>query len=226
MKFIPDPLIQCDFENVYYPSEDTFLLVDYIKKNLSKEYFDGINLNEIDYVLDIGTGTGILAILFQFFKEKNNSFNPKIVASDILEDSIICAKKNEVLNNFHDEILFIQSDLFKSFPNSLKSSFNIIVFNPPYLPSSPLVMNKKIKRKIDNSWDGGLKGHEILVKFIKEVRNFLNLQKPNYIYYISSSRSNLEELNKILDELRFKSEIVGRNHIFFEDILLNRIKSL
>ena len=224
MKFIPDPLIECDFENVYYPSEDTFLLIDYFKNNINENYFDGINVDDIDYILDIGTGTGIIAINFQIFKGKSNNFNPKIVASDIFEDSIVCAKKNEVLNNFHNEILFLQSDLFESFPNSLKSSFNIIVFNPPYLPSSPLITDKK---KIDHSWDGGgLKGYETLIEFIKQVRSFLNLQKPHYIYYISSSRTNLEELNKAMDDLKFKSEIVRRKHIFFEDIFLNRITSL
>ena len=224
MKFIPDPLIECDFENVYYPSEDTFLLIDYFKNNINENYFDGINVDDIDYILDIGTGTGIIAINFQILKGKSNNFNPKIVASDIFEDSIVCAKKNEVLNNFHNEILFLQSDLFESFPNSLKSSFNIIVFNPPYLPSSPLITDKK---KIDHSWDGGgLKGYETLIEFIKQVRSFLNLQKPHYIYYISSSRTNLEELNKNLDELKFKNEIVGKKHIFFEDILINRLRSL
>ncbi len=223
LKFIPDPLIACDFENVYYPSDDSFLLIDYFKEKISDNYFDGINVKEIEYILDLGTGTGIIAILFQLFKVKSKKFNPKIVASDILENSIECAKKNESLNKFYDEILFLQSDLFKSFPDSLKSLFNIIVFNPPYLPSSPLITDNK---KIDHSWDGGLKGFEILIEFIKKVRNFLNLQKSHYIYYISSSRTNLEELNITLDDLKFKSEIVKRKHIFFEDIILNRITSL
>jgi len=223
LKFIPDPLIACDFENVYYPSDDSFLLIDYFKDKISDNYFDGINVNEIEYILDLGTGTGIIAILFQFFKVKSKKFNPKIVASDILENSIECAKKNESLNKFHDEILFLQSDLFKSFPDSLKSMFNIIIFNPPYLPSSPLITDNK---KIDFSWDGGVKGFEIFIEFIKKVRNFLNLQKSHYIYYISSSRTNLEGLNITLDDLKFKSEIVKRKHIFFEDIILNRITSL
>ena len=223
MKFIPDPLIQCDFENVYYPSDDTFLLIDYFKNKISDKYFDGISINEIEYVLDMGTGTGIFAILFQCFKIKSNNFNPKIIASDILEDSIVCAKKNEALNNFHNEILFLQSDLFKSFPDSLKSSFNIIVFNPPYLPSSRLITDKK--NSIDFSWDGGNGGSKLLLDFFKEARDFLNL-KAHYIYFLSSSRTNLDELDKYIRDLGFKNEIVGRKHIFFEDILLNRITCL
>ena len=185
-----------------------------------------MNINEIEYILDIGTGTGIFAIFFQYIKSIIKNFNPKIVASDILDRAISCAKKNEILNNFHNEIFFLQSDLFKAFPEYLKSSFNIIIFNPPYLPSSTLINKNKNKMTIDHSWDGGSKGYEILSEFMKEAKIYLNLQKVHYIYYISSSRVNLDELNEYINELGFKNEILGRKHFFFEDILLNRAKIL
>ncbi len=136
----------------------------------------------------------------------------------------MCAKKNEILNNFNNEIVFLQSDLFKNFPEYLKSSFNIIIFNPPYLPSSSLVNENKNEKKIDHSWNGGIKGYEIIIDFIKEARIFLNFKKAHYIYFISSNRTNLDELNKQINELGFENEIVEKKHIFFEDILLNRIK--
>jgi release factor glutamine methyltransferase len=225
LKSIRDPLIECDFENVYNPSEDTFLLIDYFKNKISNSYFDGINVNEVEFILDLGTGTGIIAIFFQCLKVICKNFNPKIYASDILEESILCAKKNEVLNDFHNEILFLQSNLFKSFPKSLKASFNIIVFNPPYLPSSPLITDMNNKKKIDFSWDGGIGGSKLLLDFFKEVRDFLNL-KAHYIYFLSSSRTNLDELDKYIRNLGFRNEIVGRKHIFFEDIFINRLTSL
>jgi HemK-related putative methylase len=223
---IPDPLIECDFENVYYPSEDTYLILDYFKKTINNAFFDGIDVNEIEIILDIGTGTGAIAIFLQYLKSKNKNFNPRIVASDILDDAIVCAKKNEILNEFHNEIVFLQSDLFKAFPKYLKSSFNIIIFNPPYLPSSTLIDENKNKMMIDHSWDGGLKGFELLIEFLKEARNFLNLQKAHYIYFITSSRTNLDELNKSISELGFKNKILARKHFFFEDIFLNRARFL
>ena len=224
--FIPNPLIECDSENVYYPSDDSYLLLDYFKTSLNKNLFDGIDVNEIEYILDMGTGTGILAIFFQYIKSKIKNFNPRIFASDILNGAISCAKSNEILNNFHDEVIFLQSDLFKAFPDYLKSSFNIIIFNPPYLPSSTLINKNKNKMPIDHSWDGGVKGFEILVEFIREAKIFLNLKKAHYIYFISSSRTNRDELNKNIFELGFENEIVEKKHIFFEDIILNRAKIL
>ncbi|MHA2182211.1 MAG: HemK2/MTQ2 family protein methyltransferase [Promethearchaeota archaeon] len=222
--YIPDPLIEGDIENVYFPSEDTYLLIDYFKKNINDSFFDGIDVNKIDNILDLGTGTGIIAIFLQYIKSRSKTFNPRIFASDILDEAIVCAKNNEVLNNFQNEIVFLQSDLFKAFPNYLKSSINIIIFNPPYLPSSALINENKNKKKIDFSWDGGIRGYETIIDFFKEVRDFLNVN--HYIYYISSNRIDLNELDKCIHDFGFKNEKISRRHLFFEDIFLNRARIL
>ena len=222
IKTLPDPIINYDLENVYTPSEDTYLIIDYFKRNIDYDYFDGMNIREVKKILDLGTGTGILAVIFQLIKKINPNFNPEIYASDILEEVIKCAKLNEKLNNFENEIKFIQSDLLKSFPETLKHSFDIIVFNPPYLPSSKLIDNKEIKTNIDYSWNGGKKGIEVFLRFLDEVKVFL--KKKFHIYYISSSRTNLQELNKFILQKGFKNKILNKKHLFFEDIILNRLE--
>ncbi|MFX1314391.1 MAG: HemK2/MTQ2 family protein methyltransferase [Promethearchaeota archaeon] len=223
IKSFPDPVIKCDFENVYYPSDDTFLLIDYFKQNVNENYFDGIKVNQIKNILDLGTGTGIIAIFFQLIKQKISNFNPKIYASDILEEALICAKINEKLNSIENEIIFLKSDLFESFPMSLKNTFDVVIFNPPYLPSLDLDVEKERKKSIDYSWNGGKKGYEILLKFIDQVKNYLYLQNSSYIYFISSSRVNLHDLIDIIKQKGFENEILNKKHIFFEDIILNRL---
>ncbi len=220
----PDPIINYDFENVYAPSDDTYLIIDYFKKHIDYDNFDGINIKEIKRVLDIGTGSGIIAIFFQIIKKHNPNFNPEIFASDISEEAIKCAKSNEKANNFENKIKFIQSDLFKSFPDYLKHSFDVMIFNPPYLPSSPLIDKSSNKKKIDYSWDGGKRGFEIFIKFLDDVKKFL--KKKSFIYYISSSRTNLEQLNNYILKRNFKNETLEKKHIFFEDIILNKLETV
>jgi len=222
IKDLPDPIINNDLKKVYTPSDDSYLIIDYFKKNINYNYFDGRNIKKIKRILDIGTGNGIIAIFFQIIKTQNPNFNPEIYASDISEDSINCAKSNEKVNNFENEIIFIQSDLFKSFPDTLKNSFDIIVFNPPYLPSSELINDSINKAKIDYSWDGGKKGYEIIIKFLENVNKFI--KKDSYMYYISSSKSNLNKLVDYIVEKGFKNQILEKKHIFFEDIILNRLE--
>ena len=220
MHFLPDPIIEYDFKNVYIPSDDSYLLIDYFKRNINQNKFDGIEIGKINNVLDLGTGTGIIAILFQIIKKKFHNFNPNIYASDISDDALNCARINEKLNGFNHEITFIKSSLFSSFPIYLKNLFDIIVFNPPYLPSSSLIDKKSI---IDYSWDGGQKGNEIILEFISKVKDFLNLNKKCYVYFITSSRTDLVGIYNFIEKLAFKNKILEKRHIFFEDIILNRL---
>jgi len=50
---ISDPLIQNQFEAVYSPSDDSYLLLDYFKKAITLEQFDGLKLSNITHILDM-----------------------------------------------------------------------------------------------------------------------------------------------------------------------------
>ena len=217
-----DPEIKCDYDNVYPPSDDTYLILDYFKKRLTNEYFDGLDIETIKNIVDIGTGTGIIAIFLQLLTKKYIKFKPKIYASDTLQDSIDCAKINQGLNNIDNQITLIKSNLFDSFPEALKQAFDIIIFNPPYLPSSELVEQEEKKAPIDHSWNGGTNGYEVFTNFLKDVKEFMH-PKGCSIYYISSSRVDLMDLNSIIEKNGFTNIILDKKHVFFEDIILNKL---
>jgi len=174
----------------------------------------------------MGTGTGIIALFLQEIKKYLTEFTSKIYASDISDTAIKCATLNERTNNYKDSITFIRSDLFRRFPTNLKQSFEIIVFNPPYLPSISYKENEIIPRRSDSNWDGGEHGFEVFLEFIRQVKDFINLDQKYYIYYISSSLADLNQLNDELEIRGFRNSILNKKHIFFEDIILNRLEEL
>ena len=77
-------------------------------------------------VLDVGTGCGLLGIL-----AARRACN--VVAVDLNPYAIRCAKENSALNGVRGKIDFVQTSLFTAL-NS-KASFDLILFNAPYLPS-------------------------------------------------------------------------------------------
>lgn len=79
-------------------------------------------------VLDIGTGSGCIAI--SLANELNNS---KVFAIDISADTIIVARKNAELNNV--ELIFLEEDILEPSQN-IDIQFDIIVSNPPYVTIS------------------------------------------------------------------------------------------
>lgn len=60
------------------------------------------------------------------------------------------------------------------------------------------------------------------MRFLCEVKEFV--KKDAYIYFISSSKSDLTQLNEYIKKLSFKNEILAKKHIFFEDIILNKLE--
>lgn len=223
----PDPEIKYTLKDVYPPSDDSYLMIDYLKKNITRNYFDDIEIQNIKNVLDMGTGSGIIAIFLLIAKQINKNFTTKIYASDIHQKAIISAKKNEKFNNFTHKIRFLQSDLFNSFSIDLRNKFDIILYNPPYLPSIDLdgeIFENNNHKRRDYSWNGGVKGYENFINFLEQVKPYLNKGNKSYIYYICSSRVNVEELYQKVSMMGFKNIPLERKHILFEDILLNRLE--
>jgi HemK-related putative methylase len=226
IKFAPDPIIPYTFKGVYSPSDDTYLFIDYFKTCISENFFDGLQIEKIKNVLDMGTGTGIIALFLQEIKIFFSKFTAKIYASDISDAAIRCATLNESVNNYKDPITFIKSDLFRKFPPNLHNSFDVIVFNPPYLPSIKYEEDNIVRTRNHSNWDGGERGFEILLEFLKQVKAFLNSEHNSYIYYISSSFTDLNKLNDELELHGFRNKVLNKSHIFFEDIILNRLEAL
>lgn len=80
-------------------------------------------------ILDVGTGSGIIAICAAIYLPKS-----KVVAIDISEDALAVAKKNAETHNVADRIEFRQGDLLDGL--SSDEQFDFIASNPPYVSDS------------------------------------------------------------------------------------------
>ncbi|WP_462316507.1 HemK2/MTQ2 family protein methyltransferase [Methanobrevibacter sp.] len=179
-------------DNVYVPAEDSYLLADNleIKSNQS--------------VLEIGTGSGIVAMYA-------SRLTDNITVTDINFDACELARKNFEANNIENiEILF--GNLFEPVENR---KFDVILFNTPYLPTEE---GEVIDDTINYAFDGGLNGRKVIDVFLNEVGNHLN--DGGIVQMIQSSLSGNEETLDKFDELGFIAEIKATEHFFFEDITL------
>lgn len=165
---------------IYRPREDSYLLRDYIESLELKG----------KKVLDMGTGTGILAITAA---EKG----AEVIAADIDPGALEVARENAGEEGF-EEIEFVESDLFEN----IDSKFDLIVFNPPYLPGNDY-----------RELEGGEAGVELTERFLEEAGDYL--EEEGYVVFIGSSRSDIEGLKEKFDLEQIESE-----KLWFETLYL------
>ncbi len=180
-------------KETYEPREDSFLLAE----ALEKENLAGKK------VLDLGTGSGLLAILAA-------RAGAEVSAVDIVPETLACAKTNAKANGA--KVNFILSDLFSNLENK---KFDLIIFNAPYLP-------EKIS-EFSRAWAAG-ENAELILRFISEAKNFLN--PAGKILLLISSLSGKE---KILEEFRkngFSASIAKEKKIPWETLLAVEARKL
>lgn len=124
------------------------------------------------YIMDIGTGSGNIAVsLAKFLKEC------QVVAIDISQEVIGVAKNNALLNGVVGKINFINHDFFnlKFAACGLRlSSFDFIVSNPPYIPSSKISnFDPELDYEPGIALDGGRDGLDFYRRIIQSVPAYL-----------------------------------------------------
>ncbi|HYC19467.1 MAG TPA: HemK2/MTQ2 family protein methyltransferase [Candidatus Bathyarchaeia archaeon] len=168
---------------VYEPCDDTYLLMD-------------AALNEVrpaDSVLEVGTGCGVIA--------KRLAERARCV---IATDKNPRAVENARLNG----VEAIMGDLFAD----LDSRFDLIIFNPPYLPS-----RGDVSRDWQNqAWDGGPSGREVIVQFLSQVGNYLT-QKGRVLLVISSV-TGYEEVTELMHAQFGIVKAIAERKFFFEKL--------
>jgi release factor glutamine methyltransferase len=119
-------------ESVLIPRPETEELVEWILTSVASCELQVMGLNptthnpQITTILDIGTGSGCIAIAL-----KKNLPNAEVYALDIAVDSLEIAKQNAELNKV--DVEFIHQDILTPSVSHLPSSISIIVSNPPYI---------------------------------------------------------------------------------------------
>ena len=167
----------------YIPSEDSYLMSRILKEQIPGMLKRNPNLK----FLEIGAGSGIHLETAKSLGIRN------IFSSDIDKRAVSHCN----LLGFN----CIHSDLFEN----IKSKFDIIIFNPPYLPEDALE-----PRESRRQTTAGKKGNEIIIRFLQEAKSHLN--ENGKIFLITSSLS--EDAN--FSSFGYNAKEIGCEKLFFE----------
>ncbi len=179
-------------DDVYPPSEDTFLLLE------------AIHLDPDDTFLEVGCGSGYISIVASMIAKRVVAIDIDIVATRATHNN---AQKNGAVN-----INVVQGDLLTAISPAAK--FSVIAFNPPYLPRDDE------SSTLDHALVGGINGIEVTERFIEQAS--LHLAPSGSIYVVASSLADVDAVVKMMQERGLNTEIVATRKFFYEEIVIVR----
>lgn len=104
------------------PRPETETLVEHVLEMVKKGECSSAT------ILDVGTGSGCIAISLALFLPRS-----RIYATDISANAIELAQYNAQLHRVHQRMTFMVGSVYSPLPDSLRGSFDLIVSNPPYV---------------------------------------------------------------------------------------------
>lgn len=144
-----------DWETVYEPSDDSYLMED----TLIMDKNEILRLKPT-FICEVGCGSGYLsACLLKILKETKDPVPlPVSLLVDVNPDALEMSKRVILNNEINCPIEAVKMSLFTRLVKN-RRLFEVIIFNPPYVPSSNTELNKSILNcGIDSAWSGGANG--------------------------------------------------------------------
>ncbi len=182
--------METDLDLVYEPAEDTFLLL----KTALEE------VRPADSVLEMGCGRGLIS-------RELTSKARRVIATDINPHALRMARKMGVET--------VRADQFRG----IGARFDLILFNPPYLPTGP---QDKLEGWLNLAFDGGVSGRETINPFLEDLRD--HLAPGGRALLLVSTLSGLSEIEEKARNEGLEAMVVAREKYFFEELVVLRLR--
>jgi release factor glutamine methyltransferase len=164
--------------------------------------------------LDFGTGTGCLAIALAV-----KCPTAQLFAIDISNEALKLAQQNAVRHNVAAQIQFLVSDGLAALPDGAR--FNLIVANPPYIPSATIDTLAPEVREHDPrlALDGGADGLEFYRRLAMEAPAFL---QPDGLIMLELGDGQAGDVSEICQQQKWVVEAVQEDYSRQPRILVAR----
>ncbi len=184
-------------KDVLIPRSDTELLVDLVKQALTGYKMDA-------RVLDLCCGSGCITCAVGHELPAT-----KLVAVDLSASALEICRANVNLNRLSTRVICLQADATASPPLGI-GNFDVIVSNPPYIPSREIATLDSSVKDYEPIWalDGGKDG----LRFYKSIIKFWKtLLRPDGLLIFEVGEGQAEKVAELLMAAGFTSTSVHQD---------------
>lgn len=159
------------------PRPETEVLVDYVITAIG---------NKEALICDVGTGSGCIPVTIC-----HECAHVKALALDISKDALDVAKRNISNYNMIERIACVESDLFSALDETYFNTVDVMISNPPYIPSIDVDALELQVRGFEprSALDGGLDGLDFYRRISKDAIPYLS-EGAMIIYEVGHDQSH------------------------------------
>jgi release factor glutamine methyltransferase len=155
------------FGHPFYVSKDV-LIPRPETEVLAEAALEAMEGKKTPKILDLCTGSGCLAVSLTISRPEC-----RMTASDISQKALSVARKNSKRHKLGKKVTFVRSDLFGTFRHTGRK-WDIIVTNPPYIPSAEIrTLSREVRCDPRLALDGGRTGLDLIGKILQDAPRYL-----------------------------------------------------
>lgn len=190
-----------DFQKVYEPADDTFLLLDALENDL-----DTLRKNA-HICLECGCGSGTVITALSIALDQDRDPSRLMLATDINDHACKTTKKCATYHG-QNNVQAIRTNLAESLVDRLEDSVDLMVFNPPYVPTEDDEVLPG-SSQLQHSWAGGEQGRALINIFLKAYVPRMMRKPDGVTYMIALHQNNIDELKDYLKkDYNIQGEVV------------------
>ncbi|KAI3635815.1 hypothetical protein MIR68_006453 [Amoeboaphelidium protococcarum] len=207
-----------DFERVYEPSEDTFLMLDALETDLEE-----LKLINPQTCIEIGSGSGVIStFMAQILKSNQTLYLCTDINIHACDATLRTGSNNEMDLN-------VVNDCFaSSLVQRLRGGVDVMIWNPPYVVSSHEEVvsvdkvlssqtqsvqgdNRSDQNEVIWSCSGGVNGRELIDQLFQSQQIETLLKVGGVFYLLAIKQNDIQDLIAL-----------GRRHNLLGSILIER----
>lgn len=189
-----DGLFVATHRDVYEPHDDTFLLARVVQERVRPGM----------HVLEVGCGAGVVAMTAA-------RAGAVVTATDANPTAVELCRHNAKQNGL--AMTVVETDLLAG----LEGPFDLIVFNPPYLPTAE---EDVVQGPLNLAFDGGHDGNETVLRFAAQIASLPS--RPAEVLVVHSSLSDPKPLQDAMRLIGYDHAIAAREKHFYEQLWVRR----
>ncbi|WVF66301.1 hypothetical protein IAT40_001041 [Kwoniella sp. CBS 6097] len=200
-------LTEDDYEHIYEPAEDSFILLDALEIDA-----ESIRRSNPLICVEVGAGSGIASAFLANLIGRDKTL---ILSTDInpyaCNATIRTASANDMTLNP------IRCNLVTPLSARLRNNIDIMLFNPPYVPTDLQELNAtQSERDIGGAWAGGSDGMQVTNILLRQLPDLLS--SGGRLYLVAVAQNKPAQIIEEMSQIGLRAEEVirrraGREHL-------------